>query len=246
MNNQDIAFKVVNLYAGYGNISVLKGVSLDVNYGEIVAIIGANGAGKTTLMKVLSGIHNQTSRGQTSGDIFFQGQNINNYDAPTRVESGIVLVPEGRKIFPKLTVLENLEIGAFTIKDKNQVKYDIEKNCELFPILKERLSQLGGTLSGGEQQMLAIARALMSRPKILLMDEPSMGVAPKIVIRIFDTIKELNKQGLTVLLVEQNASKALELADRAFVLELGEIVLSGEGKSLLSDPRIQDAYLGEI
>lgn len=230
-----------SLKAGYGPISVLRGISLNVKEGEIVTIIGANGAGKTTLMKVLSGIHKIAS-----GSIHFNDKEITKVEAPERVALGLALVPEGRRIFPKLTVLENLELGAYLQKEKSRIKAKLEEGCELFPILKERLSQLGGTLSGGEQQMLAIARALMSDPKVLLMDEPSMGVAPMVVTRIFDSIKSLNKNGLTVVLVEQNAHRALEIADRAFVLELGEITIQGEAKALLADPRVQAAYLGEV
>ena len=226
--------------AGYGPIEVLKGVSLEVNAGEIVTIIGANGAGKTTTLMCISGA--VRARG---GSLLFDGAEIAGRPAHEIVRRGLSQSPEGRKIFPRLTVLENLEMGAFTRNDPKGVAEDLEKAFAMFPILKERRDQAGGTLSGGEQQMLAVARALMSRPRLLLLDEPSLGLAPLICLRIFDVLRDLNRQGMTVLLVEQNARLALKLAHRAYVLETGSVVASGPAQTLLHDPKIQDAYLGE-
>jgi branched-chain amino acid transport system ATP-binding protein len=206
-----------------------------------VSIIGANGAGKTSLMKCLSGIHPVWE-----GEIRFQGENITPVAAPQRVARGMALVPEGRRIFPRLTVMENLDLGAYLRKDRAEIAADLEKVFELFPVLAERRTQAGGTLSGGEQQMLAIGRALMSRPSLLLMDEPSMGVAPLLVAKIFETVKSLNQAGLTILLVEQNARLALKVAHRAYVLEIGTITLEGSGAGLLEDERVQRAYLGAV
>ena len=232
--------KVESLRAGYGPIEVLKGISLEVGPGEIVAIIGANGAGKTsTLMTISGGVRAR------SGNISFDGREITSMPAHEIVRLGICQSPEGRKIFPRLTVLENLEMGAFTRNDKAGIRDDIEKSFHLFPILKERQTQTGGTLSGGEQQMLAVARALMGRPKLLLLDEPSLGLAPKIVLRIFDVIRELNREGMAILLVEQAARLALKLAHRGYVMETGEITMSDTAENLLCDRRVQEAYLGE-
>jgi branched-chain amino acid transport system ATP-binding protein len=232
--------KVEKLHSGYGPIEVLKGISLEVGPGEIVAIIGANGAGKTTtLMTISGGVRCR------SGCISFDGREINSVPAHEIVQLGICQSPEGRKIFPRLTVLENLEMGAFTRNDKAGIRDDIEKSFHLFPILKERQTQTGGTLSGGEQQMLAVARALMGRPKLLLLDEPSLGLAPKIVLRIFDVIRELNREGMAILLVEQAARLALKLAHRGYVMETGEITMSDSAEKLLCDRRVQEAYLGE-
>jgi branched-chain amino acid transport system ATP-binding protein len=232
--------KLDGVRAGYGLIEVLKGISIDVNPGEIVTVIGANGAGKTSTLMCISGVNRV--RG---GTITFAGETIANRPAHEVMQMGICQSPEGRKIFPRLTVLENLEMGAFTRRDPAGIQGDIEKAFALFPILKERQKQLGGTLSGGEQQMLAIARALMGRPKLLLLDEPSLGLAPMIVLRIFDVIRQLNKEGTTVLLVEQNARMALKLAHRGYVMETGTILMSGEAAKLLEDPKVKDAYLGE-
>jgi len=232
--------KLDALHAGYGLIEVLKGISIEIGAGEIVTIIGANGAGKTTTLSCISGI--TKVRG---GRVLFQGQDISNRPAHEVMRLGICQSPEGRKIFPRLTVLENLEMGAFTRNDKAGIQEDIETNFATFPILKERKSQPGGTLSGGEQQMLAIARALMGRPKLLLLDEPSLGLAPMIVLKIFDVVRELNKKGMSILLVEQNARLALKLAHRGYVMETGSIIMSDDAKKLLVDPKIQDAYLGE-
>jgi len=231
---------IENVRAGYGPIEVLKGISLDVNAGEIVTMIGANGAGKTSTLSCISGVNKVRS-----GRIVFNGEEIQNLKPNLIVLKGLSQSPEGRKIFPRLTVLENLEMGAFTRDDRDGIRGDIEKAFHMFPILKERQSQAGGTLSGGEQQMLAVARALMCRPKLLLLDEPSLGLAPLICIKIFDVVRELNKEGTTVLLVEQNARMALKLAHRGYVMETGSIVMADKADVLLNDKRIQDAYLGE-
>lgn len=232
--------EVKELHAGYGPIEVLKGISLTVDKGEIVTVIGANGAGKTTTLMTISGC--VKIRG---GNIQFDGNDLGSIPAHQIVIKGLAQSPEGRKIFPRLTVLENLEMGAFTRNDKPGIREDIEKAFQHFPILKQRQKQLGGTLSGGEQQMLAIARALMSRPKLLLLDEPSLGLAPMIVLKIFEVIRELNREGVSVLLVEQNARLALKLAHRGYVMETGVITATDKAESLLNDPRIQAAYLGE-
>ncbi|OHB77159.1 MAG: ABC transporter ATP-binding protein [Planctomycetes bacterium RBG_16_59_8] len=226
--------------AGYGPIEVLKGISIEVRPGEIVAIIGANGAGKTTTLHCASQIHRIRS-----GKILFEGTEIQRMAAHDVVRCGLSQVPEGRKIFPRLTVLENLQMGAFTRSDPTEIAESLARVESLFPVLKERRSQVGGTLSGGEQQMLAVGRALMSRPKLLLMDEPSMGIAPILVAKIFETIRELNRQGMTVLLVEQNARQALKLAHRGYVMENGRIVLEDAASALLTHPRVRTAYLGE-
>lgn len=231
---------VRDLRAGYGVIEVLKGISIHVDPGEIVCVIGANGAGKTTTLMCISGI--VKARG---GSIQFLGNNLANVPAHDIVKLGLTQSPEGRKIFPRLTVLENLQMGAFTRKDEAGIKSDIEKAYHYFPILKDRQKQLGGTLSGGEQQMLAIARALMARPKLLLLDEPSLGLAPMICVKIFQVIRDLNKEGMSVLLVEQNARMALKLAHRGYVMETGSITFTDRAEVLLNDPRIQAAYLGE-
>jgi branched-chain amino acid transport system ATP-binding protein len=223
----------------YGRIEALHGISLRVEEGEVVALIGANGAGKTTTMRAISGI-----QPVASGKITFLGEDITHLRADLRVVRGICQAPEGRGIFPGMTVLENLDMGAFTRKDAAGVASDMERVMELFPRLRERRKQNGGTLSGGEQQMLAVGRALMSRPKLLLLDEPSMGLAPMVIRQIFDIITEINQQGTTVLLVEQNAQQALSRAHRAYVLETGRIVREGTGEELLHDPSVQEAYLG--
>ena len=229
-----------NIRAGYGPIEVLKGISLEVNEGEIVTMIGANGAGKTSTLMCISGVNKVRS-----GTIVFRGEEIHNLKPNLIVGKGLSQSPEGRKIFPRLTVLENLQMGAFTRDDHDTIRSDIEKAFEMFPILRERQTQAGGTLSGGEQQMLAVARAIMCRPKLLLLDEPSLGLAPMICIKIFDVVRELNRQGTTVLLVEQNARMALKLAHRGYVMETGSIVMADRADVLLNDKRIQDAYLGE-
>ena len=235
-----VLLDISDLHAGYGQIEVLKGISISVNEGEIVTVIGANGAGKTTTLMTISGC--VKVRG---GSVSFKGENLTGVPAHEIVRRGLAQSPEGRKIFPRLTVLENLEMGAFTRSDKPGIREDIEKAYHYFPILKQRHKQLGGTLSGGEQQMLAIARALMSRPKLLLLDEPSLGLAPLIVLKIFEVIRELNAAGMSVLLVEQNARLALKLAHRGYVMETGSITATDRAEVLLNDPRIQAAYLGE-
>jgi branched-chain amino acid transport system ATP-binding protein len=232
--------RVEDVRAGYGPIEVLKGISLEVNEGEIVTMIGANGAGKTSTLMCISGVNRVRA-----GRIVFNGEEIQNRPAHEIVAAGLSQSPEGRKIFPRLTVLENLQMGAFTRHDPKEIHADLERAFAMFPILKERQAQAGGTLSGGEQQMLAVARALMSRPKLLLLDEPSLGLAPMICVKIFDVARELNRQGTTVLLVEQNARMALKLAHRGYVLETGTILKSGPADQLLNDPKIKDAYLGE-
>jgi branched-chain amino acid transport system ATP-binding protein len=232
--------KVDGLRAGYGPIDALHDLSLEVRPGEIVTMIGANGAGKTTTLMSVSGVVKTRK-----GSITFDGQDITRVPAHQIVKRGLAQSPEGRKIFPRLTVLENLQMGAFTRNDPAGVAADIDKMYAMFPILKERSGQAGGLLSGGQQQMLAIARALMARPKLLLLDEPSLGLAPQIVVQIFDVIRDLNKQGMSVLLVEQNACMALKVAHRAYVLETGRITMTGPGSELLSDPRVRAAYLGE-
>jgi branched-chain amino acid transport system ATP-binding protein len=231
--------KVEGIHAGYGPLEVLSGVSLEVAKGEIVTMIGSNGAGKTTTLMCVSGIVPIRA-----GRILFEGQEIQRVPADQLVRRGLAQVPEGRKIFPRLTVLENLEMGAFVRDDKPGFEADKQKVFALFPILEERRSQLGGTLSGGEQQMLAIGRALMSRPRMLLMDEPSMGIAPILVLRIFDAVRELNREGMTVLLVEQNARQALKLAHRGYVLENGRIVMTDAAAKLADSDEVRKAYLG--
>jgi branched-chain amino acid transport system ATP-binding protein len=228
-----------DIHAGYGAIEVLKGISLHVEEGEIVTLIGANGAGKTTTLMTICGVL-RASRGA----VRFLGRDLSGLPAHRIVELGIAQSPEGRKIFPRLSVLENLEMGAFTRRDPDGVRKDIERVFQLFPILAERRAQAGGTLSGGEQQMLAVGRALMTRPKLLVLDEPSLGLAPLIVKKIFDVIAELNREGVTVLLVEQNARMALKLANRGYVLETGEITISASAQALLQDARVASAYLG--
>ena len=232
--------QVQDVRAGYGPIEVLKGISLEVNEGEIVTMIGANGAGKTSTLMCISGV-NRVRQGR----IVFRGEEIQNRPAHEIVTRGLSQSPEGRKIFPRLTVLENLQMGAFTRGNPAEIRDDIEKAFAMFPILRERQGQAGGTLSGGEQQMLAVARALMSRPALLLLDEPSLGLAPMICTRIFEVVRDLNRRGTTVLLVEQNARMALKLAHRGYVLETGTILKSGPADQLLNDPKIKDAYLGE-
>lgn len=229
--------KVRDLKVNYGGIEAVKGISFDVPEKSIVTLIGANGAGKSTTLRTIVGLVKPSG-----GNIEFMDQDITAKDPALIVSRGITLVPEGRKIFPDLTVLENLKIGAYLRKDK--LDDDIKWIYDLFPRLKERSWQLGGTLSGGEQQMLAVARALMSRPKLMMMDEPSLGLAPMIVRGIFDIIREINKQGITILLIEQNANMALQIADTGYVLETGRITLSGSGKDLLTNESVKAAYLG--
>jgi branched-chain amino acid transport system ATP-binding protein len=230
---------VKNIEAYYGRIRALRGISLEVEQGEIVTLIGANGAGKSSTLRCISG-----SLKARTGEIVYKGKSIHKMNAEKVIALGLAHVPEGRKIFPRMTVEENLDIGAYLVRDRRLIEERKKKAFELFPILAKRRAQKGGTLSGGEQQMLAIARALMQDPDILLLDEPSMGLAPLLVDQIFETIVELNKRGKTILLVEQNARKALQIADRGYVLQTGTISLSGAAADLAKDPAVQAAYLG--
>ena len=236
MNNNILEIK--DLVVSYGGIEAVKGITMDVPKGEIVTLIGANGAGKSTTLKTIAGIVKPQS-----ARILFNGQNIMGLSPDNIVKTGITLVPEGRRVFPNLTVKENLRIGAYLRKDS--LESDFEYVYSLFPRLKEREWQLAGTLSGGEQQMLAVGRALMARPSLIMMDEPSLGLAPLVVKSIFDIIKEINKNGITVLLIEQNANMALQAAHTAYVLETGKITMSGKGSELIQDERIKEAYLGK-
>jgi branched-chain amino acid transport system ATP-binding protein len=235
----EVLLDVKDIHVFYGNIEAVKGMSFHVDRGEIVCLIGANGAGKTTTLRTVSGLLRPAE-----GAIFYDDQRIDLLPAHDIVGLGVAQSPEGRRIFPRMSVRENLDMGAFTRKDAEQ-RQDMERILELFPILKERARQAAGTLSGGEQQMLAIGRALMTRPKLLLLDEPSMGLAPIVVQRIFQTIREINQQGVTILLVEQNAAQALNLANRGYVIETGKIVLEDEATALLANEQVRKAYLGE-
>ncbi len=232
--------EVKDLKVNYGLITAVKGVSFEVNEGEIVSLIGANGAGKTTIMQAISGL-----LPKSGGSVFFDGEDITHLPAHKLIAKGLTQVPEGRRVFQELSVKDNLSLGAYSVKDSKKVKEAYEKVYEIFPLLKERSKQVSGTLSGGEQQMLAAARALMSSPKMLLLDEPSMGLSPLLVNVIFDVIKSINEAGTTVFVVEQNAQKALKIANRAYVLETGLISLEGTGQELLQDEKIKIAYLGE-
>ena len=234
----EIMLQVKDLFVSYGGIEAVKGISFDVPKGQIVTLIGANGAGKSTTLKTIAGVVKPKS-----ASIVFEGHDITGKTPDFIVKNGITLAPEGRRVFPNLTVKENLIMGAYLRKDN--LDSDFEYVYGLFPRLKERSWQLAGTLSGGEQQMLAVARALMSRPKLIMMDEPSLGLAPIVVKSIFDIIKQINKEGITVLLIEQNANMALQCADTAYVLETGNITMTGTGAELLSDDRIKEAYLGK-
>jgi branched-chain amino acid transport system ATP-binding protein len=231
--------EIENIVVGYGRIEALHGISLGVDEGEVVALIGANGAGKTTTMRAISGL-----RPLSSGSIRFDGEDISRLRADLRVRRGLCQAPEGRGIFPGMTVAENLDMGAYTRRDKAGIAADLRRVFDLFPRLQERRKQAAGTLSGGEQQMLAIGRALMASPKLLLLDEPSMGLAPMLIQQIFTIISEISKQGTTILVVEQNAQQALSRADRAYVMETGAIVKAGTGQDLLTDPAVKEAYLG--
>ena len=231
--------KIENLFVNYGGINALRGISLEVQDGEIVTLIGANGAGKSTTLRTITGLVKAAS-----GSVIWNGAELIGKSIDTIFKSGIAMVPEGRRVFSDLTVLENLQIGAYLRKDREEIDKDIEWVYSLFPRLKERYWQYAGTLSGGEQQMLAVGRALMSRPKLMMMDEPSLGLAPLVVQDIFSIIKEINRQGVTILLIEQNANMALRIADRGYVLETGQISMTGTGLELLNDESVKAAYLG--
>ena len=235
-----ILLKVSSLKVAYGGIQAVKGIDFEVCEGELVSLIGSNGAGKTTTMKAITGI-----QPINDGDIEYLGQSIKGRGPWDLVKQGLVMVPEGRGVFSRMTITENLQMGAYTRNDKAGILADIEKMFVLFPRLRERKDQLAGTMSGGEQQMLAMARALMSQPKVLLLDEPSMGLSPIMVDKIFEVVRDVYAQGVTVLLVEQNASRALAIADRGYVMESGLITMQGLGKDLLDDPKVRAAYLGE-
>lgn len=231
--------EVRQAHVAYGAVQALKGISLKVNEGEIVTLVGSNGAGKSTTLRAISGVQRVRQ-----GEITYCGQRIDGMESHQVTELGVAHVPEGRKIFPRMTVQENLEIGAYTVLDKGLIAQRMEQVYQRFPRLKERREQLGGTLSGGEQQMLAIGRALMMAPRLLMLDEPSMGLAPLVVEQIFETITELNRAGVTILLVEQNARQALQVAHRGYVLQTGEITLEDQAEALLGNPTVQEAYLG--
>ena len=240
MGDATVLLKVNNLKVAYGGIQAIKGISLEVRQGELVSLIGSNGAGKTTTMKAITG-----TLSATSGSIEYLGQSIQGQGAWDLVKQGLVMVPEGRGVFTRMSIVENLQMGAYLRDDKDGVSADIDRVFALFPRLKERSAQLAGTLSGGEQQMLAMGRALLSRPKVLLLDEPSMGLSPLMVDKIFEVIQEVASTGVTLLLVEQNASRALKIAQRAYVMESGQISMQGQAHDLLHDPKVRAAYLGE-
>ncbi len=236
----NLLLKVTGLKVAYGGIQAVKGVDLEVREGELVTLIGSNGAGKTTTMKAITG-----SLPMLAGDIEYLGKSIRGRGAWDLVKEGLAMVPEGRGVFARMTITENLQMGAYVRNDNREIAADIEKMFVLFPRLRERKDQLAGTMSGGEQQMLAMGRALMSRPKVLLLDEPSMGLSPIMVDKIFEVVRDVSARGMTVLLVEQNASRALGIANRGYVMESGNVTMNGEAKALLDDPRVRAAYLGE-
>ena len=240
MSDPKVLLKVSNLKVAYGGIQAVKGISLEVREGELVSLIGSNGAGKTTTMKAITG-----TLAATSGNIEYLGKDIQGQGAWDLVKQGLVMVPEGRGVFTRMSILENLQMGAYLRDDKDGIAADVDRVFTLFPRLKERSTQLAGTLSGGEQQMLAMGRALLSRPKVLLLDEPSMGLSPLMVDKIFEVIQEVASMGVTLLLVEQNASRALKIAQRAYVMESGQISMQGQAHELLHDPKVRAAYLGE-
>ena len=231
--------KVTNLKVAYGGIQAVKGVSFEVHEGELVSLIGANGAGKSTTLKAITGL-----QPAAAGDIEYLGKSIKGQGPWDLVKQGLIMVPEGRGTFTRMTITENLQMGAF-VRNDNEVEADIDKVFVIFPRLKERRNQLAGTMSGGEQQMLAMGRALMAKPKVLLLDEPSMGLSPIMVDKIFEVVNDIHQRGTTVLLVEQNASRALQLASRGYVMDSGEVTMSGDAKALLNDPKVRAAYLGE-
>jgi branched-chain amino acid transport system ATP-binding protein len=232
--------RVAGLRVSYGGIQAVKGVSFDVFEGELVSLIGANGAGKTTTLKAITG-----TQAAAAGEIEFMGRSIRGQGPWDLVKQGLVMVPEGRGVFARMSITENLQMGAFVRNDVKEIGTDIDRVFAIFPRLKERRNQLAGTMSGGEQQMLAMGRALMARPKVLLMDEPSMGLSPILVDKIFEVVSDIHRQGTTILLVEQNASRALQLASRGYVMDSGEVTMSGDAKALLADPTVRAAYLGE-
>jgi len=232
--------KVTGLKVSYGGIQAVKGVDFEVHEGELVSLIGSNGAGKTTTMKAITG-----TLAINGGDIEYLGKSIKGQGPWDLVKQGLAMVPEGRGVFTRMTIMENLQMGAYIRDDKSEIEVDIEKMFTIFPRLRERKDQLAGTMSGGEQQMLAMGRALMSRPKVLLLDEPSMGLSPIMVDKIFEVVKDVYAQGVTVLLVEQNASRALSIADRGYVMESGIVTMTGDAKHMLNDPKVRAAYLGE-
>ena len=236
----EVLLQVKGLKVSYGGIQAVKGVDFEVRQGELVSLIGSNGAGKTTTMKAITRTLNANG-----GEISYLGRSVQGRGAWDLVKEGLIMVPEGRGVFARMTITENLLMGAYTKNDKAQITADIERMFVLFPRLKERRDQLAGTMSGGEQQMLAMARALMGHPKLLLLDEPSMGLSPIMVDKIFEVVADVHAQGMTIVLVEQNASRALALANRGYVMESGNITMEGEGKTLLDDPRVRAAYLGE-
>ena len=238
-NNNEVFLEVSGLKVAYGGIQAVKGASFQVRQGELVCLIGANGAGKTTTLKAITG-----TQPVADGDIRFMGQSVKGQGAWDLVKQGRVMVPEGRGVFSRMTIVENLQMGAY-VREDDEVQADIAKVFAIFPRLKERALQLAGTMSGGEQQMLAMGRGLMARPKVLLLDEPSMGLSPIMVDKIFEVVADIHSRGTTILLVEQNASRALGLADRGYVMESGEVTMSGDAKALLDDPKVRAAYLGE-
>lgn len=235
-----VMLKIDGLKVAYGGIQAVKGVDLEIREGELVTLIGANGAGKTTTMKAITGL-----QGWAAGDVQYLGKSIKGVPSYNLLKQGLAMVPEGRGVFARMTIVENLQMGAFTRNDDAQIKADIDRMFGIFPRLKERANQLAGTMSGGEQQMLAMARALMSQPKLLLLDEPSMGLSPIMVEKIFEVVRDISAQGVTVLLVEQNARLALQAAHRGYVMDSGLITMSGDAKQMLDDPKVRAAYLGE-
>ena len=240
MSDPQLLLRITDLRVAYGGIQAVKGVSFEVRAGELVSLIGANGAGKTTTLKAITG-----TQPSAAGDIEFMGRSIRGQGPWDLVKQGLVMVPEGRGTFTRMTIIENLQMGAFVRTDVKAIPADIDRVFGIFPRLKERRNQLAGTMSGGEQQMLAMGRALMARPKMLLLDEPSMGLSPIMVDKIFEVVNDIHGQGTTILLVEQNASRALQLASRGYVMDSGEVTMSGDAKALLADPKVRAAYLGE-
>ncbi|MGC4366395.1 ABC transporter ATP-binding protein [Hydrogenophaga sp. R2] len=232
--------KIKGLKVSYGGIKAVKGIDMEVREGELISLIGSNGAGKTTTMKAVTG-----SLAFEDGDVEYLGQSIKGKGAWDLVKQGLAMVPEGRGVFTRMSITENLQMGAYIRKDKAGIAEDIERMFGIFPRLRERKDQLAGTMSGGEQQMLAMARALMSQPKVLLLDEPSMGLSPIMVDKIFEVVRDVSKQGVTIVLVEQNARRALQIADRGYVMDSGEIIMTGNGRDMLDDPKVRAAYLGE-